>query len=428
MKILHFLLNNTIFQNLLHDLKVNVLFVGQDTDALLLTKNLQPNCLFIVDNIHDGHMLCEAVQPELIILDISTNQVHEFIEKISSPSNVIVILQERTAATFSLFDSGVRYFITPPVTPENLLAAIQKNLYELTLQRELDAQKDVVRGLLEFQQDMLLFVEDDELMDCNQNFLQFFGYDNISDFRDSNEVVADHFLDARGYYFPVNKWDWIEDCLQEPRKVKMKSAWGAEYIFLLRASGLPEDGTRFILIFNDITVIEKQEIEAQKMVTMDVLTTACNAYKFQVLFAEEWEKGFLNGTVFSLVLFDLDELRDINNKYGKDSGDLVLAQLGELITAHLHSKDIFARLEEDTFALLFPATTEREAFQRAEQLRFFIETKKFTGVPRLTASFGVAMYKSGVTREILMGRAKAALKEAKYKGKNQVCLYKNRRD
>ncbi|UOY93834.1 diguanylate cyclase [Ectobacillus sp. JY-23] len=428
MKILHFLLNNTIFQNLLHDLKANVLFVGQDTEASLLTKNLQPNCLFIVDNIYDGQMLYEAVQPDLIILDVSNDQVHAFIEKISNPSKVITILRERTAASFSLFDSGIRHFIMPPVTPEKLLAAIQKNLYELTLQRELEAQKDIVRALLEFQQDMLLFVEDDELIDCNQNFLQFFGYDNISDFRDSNEVVADHFLDERGYYCPVSKWDWIEDCLEEPRKVKMKSASGTEYIFLLRASGLPEDGTRFILIFNDITVIEKQGIEAEKMVTMDVLTTACNAYKFQVLFAEEWEKGFLNGTAFSLVLFDLDGLKDINDKYGKDSGDLVLAQLGELITAQLHSKDIFARLEEDTFALLFPATTEREAFQRAEQLRFFIETKKFTGISRLTASFGVAMYKNGISREILMGRAKAALQEAKHKGKNQVSLYKNRRD
>lgn len=71
-------------------------------------------------------------------------------------------------------------------------------------------------------------------------------------------------------------------------------------------------------------------------------------------------------------------------------------------------------------------TVEKEAFQVAESLRFFIETKQFTGISKLTASFGVALYEQGTTREELMQRADIALYEAKKNGKNQVCVYRKK--
>ena len=77
----------------------------------------------------------------------------------------------------------------------------------------------------------------------------------------------------------------------------------------------------------------------------------------------------------------------------------------------------------EEFIILVTNTVEKEAFQVAESLRFFIETKQFTGISKLTASFGVALYEQGTTREELMQRADIALYEAK-NGKNQVCVYR----
>ena len=69
--------------------------------------------------------------------------------------------------------------------------------------------------------------------------------------------------------------------------------------------------------------------------------------------------------------------------------------------------------------------SRKEAFQVAESLRFFIETKQFTGISKLTASFGVALYEQGTTREELMQRADIALYEAKKMERiKYVCIEK----
>ena len=66
--------------------------------------------------------------------------------------------------------------------------------------------------------------------------------------------------------------------------------------------------------------------------------------------------------------------------------------------------------------------SRKEAFQVAESLRFFIETKQFTGISKLTASFGVALYEQGTTREELMQRADIALYEAKKWKESSMCV------
>lgn len=425
MKILHFLLENTIFQNLLQDLEINVLFITVNQSQTQLTEEIRPKCLFFAKNIEDGKRVYEKVKPHIIILDVPAAAAQAFVEQIQLDIRIVVIWKEQDYFALSgLLAAGVRHFVMPPFTPQKILEMLHESLYEITLEREVQMQKSMVRAILEFQQDMLFFIEDDEIVDCNVTFLNFFGYEDLLSYQEENLVFADHFLDERGYYYPMNKWNWLDDCLAEPKKIKMKNVEGTEYVFLLRGSTLPEDGSRFVIICTDITQMEKENKENERLAVTDTLTNIYNRFKFQVLFAEEWEKAFLRDGVFSIILFDLDNFKNINDTYGNDAGDLALAQLAELVSAHIRLQDVFARWGGEEFVLLLPGSTAKEAFKVAEQLRFFIETKKFTGIAKLTASFGVAAYGENISRETLMQRAEAALKEAKQKGKNQVCLYR----
>ncbi len=88
----------------------------------------------------------------------------------------------------------------------------------------------------------------------------------------------------------------------------------------------------------------------------------------------------------------------------------------------MEQQHVFARWGGEEFIILVTNTVEKEAFQVAESLRFFIETKQFSGISKLTASFGVALYEKGITREELMQRADIALYEAKKMGKIK-CVY-----
>nr|WP_306470938.1 GGDEF domain-containing protein [Ectobacillus ponti] len=204
----------------------------------------------------------------------------------------------------------------------------------------------------------------------------------------------------------------------------MKNVEGKPRVFYVRASQLPDDVTRFIVLCTDITELEQDYKENERLAVTDSLTGLYNRFKYQALLAEQWEKAYYGYDTFSVVLMDVDHFQSINDTYGHDYGDLALVQLSDLLRKHMRPQDTLARWEGGTFALLLPHATGRQAFQFAESLRFFVETKKFTGLPKLTVSFGAAQHEMGIGREKVLQRAEAALQQAKRNGRNQGWLFR----
>nr|WP_247739179.1 GGDEF domain-containing protein [Bacillus sp. 165] len=193
---------------------------------------------------------------------------------------------------------------------------------------------------------------------------------------------------------------------------------------MIRVSQIPDDVSRFIVNCTDITELEKESQEHERLATRDSLTNIYNRFKFQSFFTEEWERMKHTKHPLSLVLFDIDDFKKVNEVYGNDYGDLALIQLTELVKKRLRTEDIFARWGGEEFILLLPNMNGREAFKAAEALRFLIETKHFSGVKKMTCSFGVVQYEKGVSRERMIEQANNALYQAKINGKNQVCQYR----
>ncbi|MFX3625610.1 MAG: diguanylate cyclase [Ectobacillus sp.] len=424
--ILNFLLENTIFQNLLQDLRVNVLYIGEGNKQYDLAAELKPKCLFYANGVEEGWQLFQRVQPHIVVLDVSPSSALLFAKQTEKQTarTVVIWKEKESPYLLELLALGIEHFILSPVTPQDVLRVVHESLCYISLKRELEAQKEILRAFFEFQNDLLCIVEDDEIVDCNTTFLRFFGYEDLASYQEENVTFADHFIPEHGYYSPLNKWMWIEDCLRGPKKIKMKDYTGNEHIFLLRVATLPDDGTRFIVVCTEFTEIEKENKEYERLAATDALTNIYNRFKFQSFFEEEWKKAFKNKTNLSIILFDIDNFQKVNDTYGYDYGDLALAQIAELVSKHIRPQDIFARWDGEEFILLIPGMTGKESFQFAESLRFFIETKKFTGIAKLTASFGVAQYEQGIPQRTLLQRAEEALAEAKKQGKNQVCLYR----
>ena len=87
-------------------------------------------------------------------------------------------------------------------------------------------------------------------------------------------------------------------------------------------------------------------------------------------------------------------------------------QLAELMKSKVEQQHVFARWGGEEFIILVTNTVER-SISSCGVTTIFIETKQFSGISKLTASFGVALYEKGITREELMQRADIALYEAK---------------
>ncbi|HDX9589166.1 TPA: sensor domain-containing diguanylate cyclase [Bacillus pseudomycoides] len=426
MHILRFLLEHTVFQNVLQDLEINVLYIEEGHNEQQTIAMLKPKCLFLAHSFEEGKILIDKVQPQIVIIYISQASQVDFVKELftSDISFIIVWSEEVTPQFVDLIKLGIRNIVLPPITPQSVLAEVQKSMYELSLVKQVMLQQELLQMIFDFQNDLFLILEDDEIIDCNTNFLRFFGYEDLMSYHEQHMTFAEYFAQENGYYIAGNNTMWIDDCLTHARKIKMYNEVGEGRVFLLRIAPLPNDVSRFIATCTDITELEEDYKEQERLATTDSLTNIYNRMKFQRLFSEGWETALRMNQSFALVLFDLDNFKQVNDTYGYDFGDLALVQLTELVTAKLQPHHVFARWGGEEFVLFLSQVTEKEAFQIAESIRFFIETKKISGISKITASFGVAAFENGITKEMLMHRADVALYEAKKKGKNQVCLYR----
>lgn len=143
----------------------------------------------------------------------------------------------------------------------------------------------------------------------------------------------------------------------------------------------------------------------------------------------EVKKSKVTGTPLSLIVFDLDHFKKLNDGYGHDAGDFVLKEMAGLIRKHgVRDLDVFARYGGEEFVILLPKTNLKQAFEIAERLRKLVEGHEFTYEEKrlpVTASIGVADYRQGVaTGTDLFKRADEAVYKSKQGGRNQVNFYR----
>lgn len=128
-------------------------------------------------------------------------------------------------------------------------------------------------------------------------------------------------------------------------------------------------------------------------------------------------------TPFSLMIFDIDHFKRVNDTYGHNIGDVVLQQLVDNIRARLRSTDIFGRWGGEEFIILIPNDEGRGAFELMETLRKETENYIFPSAGRITISAGVSIYSPYDSATDLIRKADDALYKAKESGRNQTQLY-----
>jgi diguanylate cyclase (GGDEF)-like protein len=126
------------------------------------------------------------------------------------------------------------------------------------------------------------------------------------------------------------------------------------------------------------------------------------------------------GTIVSIMMIDIDNFKEINDRYGHVEGDRILSALAGAFKTEIRDSDICCRYGGEEFVVIMPLTDLSEAGILAERLRSKVE-QDMPGGRKLTVSIGVASCDKDIhTSKELVERADAALYEAKRKGKNRV--------
>ncbi len=172
--------------------------------------------------------------------------------------------------------------------------------------------------------------------------------------------------------------------------------------------------------------LKSAQVELQRLATTDFLTGICNNRCFFENGEREIQRARRYGHPLSLLMFDIDHFKRINDTYGHAAGDQVLVAITAACRAFLRDIDVFGRLGGEEFAILLPETDLAGGKTTAERLRSTIAEKGIeAGGARLnvTISVGVSVLSPGDDRiEQVLKRADDAMYDAKRSGRNRTMI------
>ncbi|MDP1681934.1 MAG: diguanylate cyclase [Burkholderiales bacterium] len=171
--------------------------------------------------------------------------------------------------------------------------------------------------------------------------------------------------------------------------------------------------------------IERDEQALEDIATHDRLTGAWNRRQFDELLAREMNRARRYKSPLSLIMFDIDHFKKVNDTWGHQAGDDLLAVLSVYVSANIRDIDMLARWGGEEFMVIAPDTGSEAARLLAEKLRALIENGNFGEAGRITCSFGVTQFQPDDTAESFTSRADAAMYAAKESGRNRVCGSEN---
>jgi len=188
-----------------------------------------------------------------------------------------------------------------------------------------------------------------------------------------------------------------------------------------------ESKPHILLIMEDISELKQTEEKLkglnellEKQAATDPLTGIYNRLRFNEFLVRDIDDSRRYEYPLSVIIFDIDHFKKINDRFGHHAGDRVLKDVVAIIAANIRKADVFARWGGDEFMVLSTHTDLDSTRLLAEKLRSAVADHVFPGAHLITCSFGVTQIQAADTVESFTARADQALYAAKNAGRNRV--------
>lgn len=166
--------------------------------------------------------------------------------------------------------------------------------------------------------------------------------------------------------------------------------------------------------------LKKANKKLEKLAALDMLTGAYNRRKFENFVKLSVDKKKKYGSPFSIIMFDIDHFKQVNDRYGHKKGDQILKEISAIVKRTLRDTDKLFRWGGEEFIILLPDITLKNAYKVAEKVRESIERK--LKATKVTVSLGVGEYETGDSIDHFVSCVDNALLKAKTNGRNRVAF------
>ena len=434
---------------------INILYVEDEDDVRNLTSSILSKFLKNVVHAANGKEGLELFEKynntpdseftiDLIVTDINMPKMNglEMIREIHNIDYMIptVITTAHSDADFlkEAIKLRVRGYVTKPLKIDDLIDTIriaaepkylkdQLEILNKQLSIEVEEKTLELRSILDSQENMILVFNEYNVSSANKTFLEFFKLQTIEEFITNNKPINSFFIKKDDYFYSIEE-DWISEIMKledMKRVVLIKNTLDEEKIFRVDIKTFFYETKHYVVSFTDITELKEYTYELQYRASHDSLTKLFNRQKLN----EELTKEILRENRYqhnlSILMFDIDDFKNINDTYGHDVGDIVLIDLANIVKKTIRATDYAARWGGEEFMVLLPETSIDETSRIANELRENVEKyqPKDISLP-ITISIGVAEFIANEnTKDDFIKNVDIALYQAKRAGKNRVIKY-----
>ena len=163
-----------------------------------------------------------------------------------------------------------------------------------------------------------------------------------------------------------------------------------------------------------------------RMATIDGGTQTFNKKYLLESLDSEFKYSRTHGQPLTMIYFDLDHFKKVNDTYGHNAGDFILKETATVVKSLIRKEDVFCRFGGEEFVILLPNTEAKTAYETAERIRLKMESHPFKFEShdlKQTASFGVSQLNASMTEpKHLLDDADRKLYKSKQNGRNQVTI------
>ena len=283
------------------------------------------------------------------------------------------------------------------------------------------AQRQYYHDILNYEEEAVLVTNGEQWVDANSQLFHYFpglkenDYKCICDFFEKEDGFLQKYMDGVL---------WIEYLTQQPFKQNKVLVLqnGSRKIFQVKARKLDSPSSLYVAVLTDITTIENLNTQLHVQSLTDELTQVGNRRSFNEALSREIELSKLKGQSLSLISFDIDYFKTVNDSYGHAVGDEVLKSVVQTVHLVLRKTDALFRVGGEEFMVLLSMQNHDEAAIVAEKIRQQIESTHIDTVGQITVSLGVTQMTIDDDQSSLLIRVDRAMYNAKESGRNRVSV------